>query len=195
MAARATAPFTDLLRRLPTIAVIFNVCMSASQASSWACDAHLRVIPFKSQQYPPGRGTLYTMAIEINQSLVIPDTELDWKYTTSGGPGGQHANKSSTRVQLSWNIAESEVLNEGVRARLQSKLGDVVRADVDDNRSQLRNKDLAAERLAAKVRAALVQQRKRKATKPSRGSQRRRLDGKKRDAKTKKLRQKPTRWD
>ncbi|MDB9846410.1 aminoacyl-tRNA hydrolase, partial [Acidimicrobiales bacterium] len=76
------------------------------------------------------------MAIEINQSLVIPDTELDWKYTTSGGPGGQHANKSSTRVHLSWNIAESEVLNEGLRARLQSKLGDVVRADVDDNRSQ-----------------------------------------------------------
>ena len=135
------------------------------------------------------------MAIEVNQSLVIPDAELDWKYTTSGGPGGQHANRSSTRVQPSWNIAESTVLTEGVRARLQAKLGDVVRADVDDHRSQLRNKDVAVERLTDKIRAALVQQRKRKATKPSRGSQRRRLDGKKRDSQTKKLRQKPTRWD
>lgn len=135
------------------------------------------------------------MSIEINQSLVIPDAELDWKFTTSGGPGGQHANRSSTRVQLSWNIAESAVLNDSVRNRLQSKLGDVVRADVDDHRSQLRNKDTAAERLADKVRAALVQQRKRRPTKPSKGSQRRRLDGKKRDSQTKKLRKKPTNWD
>jgi len=76
-----------------------------------------------------------------------------------------------------------------------TKLGDVVRVDVDDHRSQLRNKDVAAERLADKVRAALVQPRKRKKTKPSRGSQRRRLDSKKRKSQTKKLRQKPTSWD
>ena len=135
------------------------------------------------------------MPIEINQSLVIPDAELDWKFTTSGGPGGQHANRSSTRVQLSWNIAESAVLSDSVRNRLQTKLGDVVRADVDDHRSQLRNKDTALERLADKVKAALIQQRKRRPTKPSKGSQRRRLDGKKRDSQTKKLRKKPTNWD
>ncbi len=135
------------------------------------------------------------MPIEINQSLVIPDAELDWKFTTSGGPGGQHANRSSTRVQLSWNIVESAVLSDSVRNRLQSKLGDVVRADVDDHRSQLRNKETAAERLADKVKAALVQQRKRRPTKPSKGSQRRRLDGKKRDSQTKRLRKKPTNWD
>jgi len=135
------------------------------------------------------------MPIEINQSLVIPDAELDWKYTTSGGPGGQHANRSSTRVQLTWNIAESGVVNQSQRDRLISKLGDVVRTDVDDHRSQLRNKDTAADRLADKVRAALVQQRKRKKTKPSKGAQRRRLEGKKRKSQTKKLRQKPTRWD
>ena len=135
------------------------------------------------------------MSIEINQSLVIPDAELDWKFTTSGGPGGQHANRSSTRVQLSWNIAESAVLSDSVRNRLQTKLGDVVRADVDDHRSQLRNKDTALERLADKVKAALIQQRKRRPTKPSKGSQRRRLDGKKRDSQTKKLRKKPTNWD
>ena len=135
------------------------------------------------------------MPIEIDQSLVIPDAELEWKFTTSGGPGGQHANRSSTRVQLSWSIADSAVLTDGLRHRLQAKLGDVVRADVDDHRSQLRNRDLASERLADKVKAALVQQRKRKATKPSKGAQRRRLDSKKRNSQTKKLRKKPTRWD
>jgi len=133
--------------------------------------------------------------IEINASLVIPDAELDYKYTTSGGPGGQHANRSSTRVQLSWDIAESGVLSDAMRSKLVAKLGDVVRVDVDDHRSQLRNKDAAGERLADKVRAALVTQRKRKATKPSRGSQRRRLEGKRRKSETKRLRQKPRSWD
>jgi len=133
--------------------------------------------------------------IHVDQSLLIPDAELDWKFTTSGGPGGQHANRSSTRVQLTWDIAESGVLTADRRRRLMTKLGDVVRVDVDDHRSQLRNKDVAAERLADKVRAALVQPRKRKKTKPSRGSQRRRLDSKKRKSQTKKLRQKPTSWD
>lgn len=135
------------------------------------------------------------MPIEINPSLVIPDAELEWKFTTSGGPGGQHANKASTRVQLSWSITDSGILGESMRDRLRSKLGDVVRVDVDDHRSQLRNKDAATERLADKVRVALVRQRKRKPTKPSRGSQRRRLEGKKRKAQTKKLRQKPKSWD
>jgi ribosome-associated protein len=135
------------------------------------------------------------MPIEINHSLVVPDAELHWKYTTSGGPGGQHANRSSTRVQLTWSIADSTVVTDAMRNQLLIKLGDVVRVDVDDHRSQLRNKDLAADRLAEKVRAALVRQRRRKATKPSRGSQRRRLDGKKQRSNTKKLRQKPSRWD
>ena len=135
------------------------------------------------------------MPIEINSSLVIPDAELEWKFTTSGGPGGQHANRSSTRVQLSWSIANSGVLSESMRDRLQAKLGDVVRVDVDDHRSQLRNKDVAGERLADKVRAALVRQRKRKPTKPSKGAQRRRLDSKRRTSQTKKLRQKPRNWD
>ena len=135
------------------------------------------------------------MAIEVTSTLVIPDAELDWKYTTSGGPGGQHANRSSTRVQLTWNIAASTVIDDRLRARLETKLGPVVRADVDDYRSQLRNKELATERLASKVRAALVEPRKRKKTKPSKGSQRRRLENKKKNSQRKKMRQKPTRWD
>ena len=133
--------------------------------------------------------------IEINQSLVVPDAELEWKYTTSGGPGGQHANRSSTRVHLTWNIADSSVVSGETRSRLLSKLGGAVRVDVDDHRSQVRNRDIAAQRLAEKVQAALVRPRTRKATKPSRGAQRRRLEGKKQRSNTKKLRQKPTHWD
>jgi len=135
------------------------------------------------------------MAIEVNTSVTIPDAELSWKFTTSGGPGGQHANRSSTRVQLTWNIAESNVLTSETRSRLLSKLGHEVRVDVNDYRSQLRNKDEAAERLASKVRDALFQQRKRKPTKPSKGAKRRRLEGKRRTSQTKKLRQKPSRSD
>lgn len=135
------------------------------------------------------------MPIEINDSLEIPDDELDWKYTTSRGPGGQHANKASTRVQLVWDIASSSTLTEGLRQRLTAKLGDTVRVDVDDHRSQGRNRDIAAERLGDKVRAALVRPRARRKTKPSRASQRRRVEGKRRKSETKKLRQKPAAWD
>lgn len=135
------------------------------------------------------------MPIAVNDWLTIPDAELDFKFTTSRGPGGQHANKASTRVQLSWNIAESQVITAAIRDRLIIKLGDVVRADVDDHRSQNRNREAALERIGDKVRAALVRQPKRRATKPSRNSQRRRVEGKRKDAKTKALRKKPTRWD
>ena len=135
------------------------------------------------------------MPIEIDDSLMIPDAELEWKYTTSGGPGGQHANKASTRVQLAWDIAASEVLTDGVRNRLTTKLGDVVRVDVDDHRSQSRNREIAGDRLAEKVRTALTQRRPRRATKPSRSSQRRRVEGKRRKSETKKLRKRPSSWE
>lgn len=135
------------------------------------------------------------MSIEVTPSLHVPDSELEWRYTTSGGPGGQHANRSSTRVQLSWNIAESGVIGDAMRVRLVNKLGDVIRVDVDDHRSQLRNRDIAAERLAEKVRAALQQQKKRKKTKPSRRAKQRRLDAKRKNSDRKKARRKPTNWD
>lgn len=135
------------------------------------------------------------MPIKVNNLLTIPDAELEWRYTTSGGPGGQHANKSSTRVQLSWDIENAGSVGTTYRERLTAKLGSVARVDVDDYRSQLRNRDVAQERLAEKVRAALVQPRPRRPTKPTKGSQRRRVEGKRRKSHTKKLRKKPTRWD
>ncbi len=135
------------------------------------------------------------MPIIVPAHFVIPDSELDWQYTTSGGPGGQHANKSSTRVQLSWDISESVVLTEDRRSRLIARLGSVARVDVAESRSQLRNRDTAAERLTEKIIEALATQKKRRKTRPSRNSQRRRVEGKRRDSQTKKLRQKPTQWD
>lgn len=135
------------------------------------------------------------MPILVPGQFVIPDHELDIKYSTSGGPGGQHANKTSSRVQLRWSIADSVVLTDPVRARLQAAFGDVVRIDVDDARSQLRNREEAERRLAERLSQALVTKRKRRPTRPSRSSQRRRVESKRRDARTKKLRRKPTTWD
>lgn len=138
----------------------------------------------------PGR-----VPIRVNDHLTIPDAELDWRFTTSRGPGGQHANRSSTRVQLAWDIAESGMLDDRTRERLVERLGPVVRADVDDHRSQTRNREAAAERLAEKVRRALVRQKKRRDTRPSRSSQRRRVDAKRRRSQTKAMRRKPSSWD
>ena len=135
------------------------------------------------------------MPIEVNGSLTIPDAELEWKFTTSRGPGGQHANKASTRVQLAWDISQSSAIGDGYRPRLMDKLGPVVRADVDDHRSQQRNREAAAERLGDKVRAALVRQAPRRATKPTKGSKRRRVEAKRRKSQTKAMRKKPNRWD
>lgn len=132
--------------------------------------------------------------ITVNASLTIPDAELDWKFSASGGPGGQHANKASTRVDLVWSIATSEVVNQSQRTRLTAKFGDAVRLSVDDERSQLRNRQIARERLADRVAEALRPVRKRRKTKPSRGAKQRRLDAKKRTGELKKQRQRP-RWD
>lgn len=135
------------------------------------------------------------MPVPVNDALTIPDVELEWKFTTSSGPGGQHANRSATRAQLSWSIAESAVLTPGQRDRLLARLGPVVRIDVADHRSQLRNRDLAETRLAERVADALTVRAKRRATKPSKGAKRRRLDSKRRRSQTKSLRRRPTRDD
>lgn len=131
------------------------------------------------------------MPIYVTTSLVIPDAELQWKFTPSGGPGGQHANRSNTRAELSWAVAESTALSEAQQRILTAKFGDVMRVVADDERSQMRNRDLAQQRLGEKVRDALKPTRKRRATKPTKGSKRRRLDNKKRTSQTKRLRQRP----
>jgi len=131
------------------------------------------------------------MVIAVKPSLVIPDAELTERFTASGGPGGQHANKAATRVELSWDIESSAVISERQRSTLTEHFGPVLRIVVDDERSQLRNRDIAEARLAGRVRTALTPVKSRRATKPSRGSQRRRVEKKRQNSQTKKLRQRP----
>lgn len=122
----------------------------------------------------------------IKTTVAIPRGELVVRATRAGGPGGQHVNTSSTRVEVIWNIRDSAVLSDAQRARLLQALFSrldgkgALRVVASDTRSQRQNRDLAEQRLAEVVRRALVIPRKRKATRPTRASVERRLEGKKR---------------
>ncbi len=129
--------------------------------------------------------------LPVRAGLVIPASEIDERFSTSGGPGGQHANKAHTRVELRFDIAGSPSLTDLQRERLVERLGDDVRVVVDDERSQLRNRTIARERLAGRLRNALVPIRTRRPTRPTKGSRRRRLEAKRQRGETKRSRQRP----
>ena len=114
----------------------------------------------------------------VAADLTIPAEELDWRFSSSGGPGGQHANTSNTKVMLTWSPRDSAAPTDAQRDRLVARLGPVVRVVVDDERSQLRNRDLALERLRERLSGALVVRKRRRATAPTRGSVQRRLEDK-----------------
>jgi ribosome-associated protein len=128
----------------------------------------------------------------ITSSVRVPRREIELSFSTSGGAGGQHANRNATRVDLRFDIASSTAFTDAQRARVIAKLGREVRLSVDDRRSQLRNREIAENRLADRLRDALYVERSRRPTKPSRSSQRRRVDAKKRRGETKRQRKKPT---
>lgn len=128
----------------------------------------------------------------VTGSVRIPRHELQTTFTASGGPGGQHANKTATRVELTFDVAASAAFTDAQRQRVIARLGPIVRVNADDERSQLRNRALAEERLASRIRSALHVPRRRRATAPTRGSQRRRLDAKSRRADVKRQRRRPT---
>lgn len=127
----------------------------------------------------------------VRPGLTIPGAEIDERFSTSGGPGGQHANKAATRVELRYDIANSSALSDHQRSVLVEHFGDDVRVVVDDERSQLRNRTIARERLAGRLANALVPQRPRRATRPTMGSKRRRLDAKRQRSETKANRRRP----
>lgn len=123
----------------------------------------------------------------------IPDSELVWRFSRASGPGGQHVNTTDTRVQLTFDVANTEVFSAAMRDRLLARLGPTVVVTATEHRSQLRNRRAAEERLVALLEEALrPPPRRRVATKPTRGSQRRRLDAKKQRGQTKRLRKPPT---
>jgi ribosome-associated protein len=129
--------------------------------------------------------------IKINRSLTIPGAELELRFSPSGGPGGQHANKTATRAELTWNVNESQILGPRQRQRLQAALRHRIdsagnlRLTSDRSRSQMQNRNDAIERFADLVRGALRPTKQRVETKPSRASKEKRLEQKKKRSETK----------
>jgi ribosome-associated protein len=115
-------------------------------------------------------------------------SEIAFRFSRSSGPGGQHAQKSSTRAEALFDVEESAALTPAEKQRVLAKLGPVVRAAAQDERSQLRNRELATERVIEQLREATKIRRKRRATKPTAASKERRLEEKKRRSRTKRLR-------
>ena len=129
--------------------------------------------------------------LRVTARLSLPLREVELRTSRSSGPGGQHAQKTETRVEAVFDVDASETLTEAQRARVRERLGPVVRAVAQDERSQARNRELALERLAAALAAALRVRRKRRPTRPSAAARERRLTEKRRRGKDKRLRRPP----
>lgn len=130
--------------------------------------------------------------LHVAPGLVLPAAELEWTFSTSGGPGGQHANRSQTRAELRFDLGASGAVPDELKSRMMERLGDrLVMVTVDESRSQWRNRQLARRRLADLLREAMRPERRRKPTKPSRAAKRRRLEEKRRRGRIKDLRKPP----
>ena len=130
-------------------------------------------------------------SIRVTRSVALPRGEVTFRTSRSSGPGGQHAQKSESRVEAIFDVEASQTLSEAQKRRVVAKAGPVLRAVAQDERSQLRNRELALERLVAQLREALRVERRRVATKPTRASREERLVSKRRRGATKRLRRPP----
>src|SRR6476469_10509221 len=130
-------------------------------------------------------------SIQVTRSVSLPRSEIDFRFSRSSGPGGQHAQKSDTRVEASFDVEASSSLSEVQKRRVVAKAGPVLRAVAQDERSQWRNRELATERLVESLRQALRVPRRRRPTKPTKASKERRLEQKRRRGDTKRLRRPP----
>jgi ribosome-associated protein len=128
----------------------------------------------------------------IRARLTIPSDEVALRVTTSGGPGGQHANRSLTKVVATFNVDESAVLSDADRAMLLAKVGSVVRTSASRYRSQGQNRSAALEQLTNKIATALTRLPPRRATRPTKGSKIRRVDDKKARGRVKEQRRRPS---
>jgi len=132
--------------------------------------------------------------LAISETIAIPADELHWTFSPTGGPGGQHANRSSTRAELRFDVAASRAFDEETRSLVSRHLADgpVITVVVDETRSQWRNRQIARRRLADRIREALrPDPPKRRPTKPSRAARKRRADAKRARSHTKSLRRRP----
>jgi ribosome-associated protein len=127
-------------------------------------------------------------SIRVTRSVVLPLSEIELQVSRSSGPGGQHAQKSETRVVAVFDVEGSDALTETQKRRVIARAGPVVRAVAQDERSQSRNRELAVDRLVDALREALRVKRKRVPTKPTAAARERRLEQKKRRSQTKRLR-------
>ena len=130
--------------------------------------------------------------LRVSATCRVPLDELEWRVSRSGGPGGQHANTSETRVEVRFDVTASRALGPRQRSRLLERLGPVVSAVAVDSRSQARNRELALERLRSKLVAGLRVERPRRATTPSRSARAARVDSKRRRGSIKRHRRPPT---
>jgi ribosome-associated protein len=134
-----------------------------------------------------------TMAnvLPIRPGVELPMEEIELRTSRSSGPGGQHANVTASRVEAVFDVAASATLSDGQKARIAARLGPRVTASAQDTRSQLRNRELALERLATRLAHALEVRRPRRATRPTKASKQRRVEGKKRRGDVKRARRRP----
>jgi ribosome-associated protein len=134
--------------------------------------------------------------LRITDTIAIPEDELEWRFTPSGGPGGQHANRSATRAEVRFDLVSSTAFGDDLKERMIPRLGarisgGIVTVREDASRSQWRNRQRARARLAELLREAMRIERPRRPTRPSRAAKRRRLEAKRRRSETKRLRRAP----
>jgi len=136
--------------------------------------------------------TPVTGPLRISPSLSIPLGEIELRASRSSGPGGQHANVTASRIEAVFEIEASQTLTDEQKARLAHRFGKRVTAIAQDARSQARNRDLALERLAERIRSGLARRRSRQKTRPSRSARERRLNDKRNRGQRKQERRRPS---
>ena len=127
----------------------------------------------------------------VSRGVSIPLSEVELRVSRSSGPGGQHANVTASRVEAVFDVAESKSLSDEQRRRVMARCGPRITAVAQDTRSQARNRELALERLRSRLAAALVVQRRRRPTAPSRAARTERLESKRRRSEVKRARRRP----
>jgi ribosome-associated protein len=130
-------------------------------------------------------------AIDIGHGISIPIEEIELRASRSGGPGGQHANKTASRIEACFDIRASTALTDAQKARIAGRLGPRVTAVAQDTRGQSRNREIAIERLRRRLADAAAPRKRRRATRPGRAAKERRLDSKRRRSERKRARRKP----